>query len=223
MEEQDAERVQEQGSDAVIEAPEAPHAHHATGHRWFDIAIGLSVVLVSLGSLYVSLHTGHTMQALVDQNALLVRANSTPLLVWSNGNLDDSGKPGITFDLENAGTGPARIGWLELRYKGQAATGLRAYLERMGAPAQFDLTLATAPVANTMLSAGKKVSFIRYPLPTAPNDAAAWRALDAERGKIEATACYCSLLGECWTSHLRADVPQPVKSCEATGKVSING
>jgi hypothetical protein len=45
----------------MIEAPETPHRHHAS-QRWFDIAIAVAVVLVSLGSLYVSLHTGKTME-----------------------------------------------------------------------------------------------------------------------------------------------------------------
>ena len=46
----------------MIEAPEPPHVHHKhepdDRHRWFDIGIALAVVLVSVGSLYVSLHTG---------------------------------------------------------------------------------------------------------------------------------------------------------------------
>lgn len=207
---------------AVIEAPEPPHQHHHSGNPWFDRILAVSVVVASFASLYVSLHTGRTMEALVEQNARLVRANSTPLLVWSHGNADDDGSRALIFDLTNAGTGPARISWLELRYEGKAYRGLRDYIAAMGGPAQFDLTHTSTIVTNTMLSAGQTVKFIRYRLPASPNAQKAWEALDRGRWKLEATACYCSLLGDCWTSHLQADVPKPVKACDATGRTSIN-
>ena len=57
----------------MIEAPETLHVHHQPSHRWFDIAIAVAVVAVSVGSLYVSLHTGETMEKLVEQNSRLVK------------------------------------------------------------------------------------------------------------------------------------------------------
>src|SRR6185369_16176359 len=95
----------------MIEAPETPHVHHAAHgdrQRWFDISIAVAVVLVSLGSLYVSLHTGRTMEKLVDQNARLVKANSVPLLQFDHGNVNDQGKSEIYLAVRNARTGPAR-------------------------------------------------------------------------------------------------------------------
>ncbi|OYU15177.1 MAG: hypothetical protein CFE37_07240 [Alphaproteobacteria bacterium PA4] len=206
----------------VIEAPEPPHQHQHSGNPWFDRILAISVVAASFASLYVSLHTGRTMEALVDQNARLVRANSTPLLVMSHGNLDDAGKPEISYELSNAGTGPARIVWLELYYKGKASRYLRDYLQPMGAPANYNLTFTSSVIANTMLSGGEKVRFIRYKKPAGQAELAAWQVLDKGRWQMTATACYCSLLNECWTSHLGADVPTPVKACSATGRNSIN-
>lgn len=206
----------------VIEAPEPPHQHHHSGNPWFDRILAISVVVASFASLYVSLHTGQTMEALVDQNARLVRANSTPLLVWSHGNAGEDGSRSISFELTNAGTGPARIHWLELRYDGRAFSGLREYIAAMGGPEHFDLTHTSTIVTNTMLSAGQRDVFIRYAFPKSATEQKAWNALDRGRWKLEATACYCSLLNECWTSHLGADIPKPVKACDVTGRTSIN-
>lgn len=207
---------------AMIEAPEVPHAHHGSGHRWFDIVLGLAVVLVSIASLYVSLHTGTTMEALVEQNARLVRANSTPLLVWSHGNAGANGEPVIEFTVENAGTGPARVSWVELSYKGKKFNMLRPYLSEMGAPSKFDLTYISSPVANTMIKAGSEVRIIGYRRPSTEAELSAWKILDRERFKIDTTACYCSLLNECWVSHMQADIPKPVAACEPAGHKSFN-
>src|ERR1700754_4434665 len=99
----------------MIEAPETPHAHHHSGQRWFDIAIAVAVVAVSVGPLYVSLHTGKTMEKLVEQNARLVRANSVPLIQFDTGNITQEGQSDLYLEVANVGTGPARIVWFEIQ------------------------------------------------------------------------------------------------------------
>ena len=97
----------------MIEPPETPHhvaEHHRTAIPWFDVAMGVAVLAVSFGSLYVSLHTGHTMEALVEQNQRLVRAQSTPILQYTHGNNVD-GEKVLHFEVRNVGTGPALSAW----------------------------------------------------------------------------------------------------------------
>src|SRR6202008_287634 len=141
----------------MIEAPETPHVHHAghdDRHRWFDIAIALAVVLVSAGSLYVSLHTGHTMEKLVEQNSRLVKANSVPLLLFDTGNVDDQGQPEIYLGVRNAGTGPARIVWFELLQDGRPVRNYQDLLPP-GAKAarRIDAGIITAGIAPSMMPA----------------------------------------------------------------------
>lgn len=47
-----------------MDTPEVEaHARHAhTGVRWLDVSLGLSAFAVSLISLVVAIHHGHTMQ-----------------------------------------------------------------------------------------------------------------------------------------------------------------
>jgi hypothetical protein len=60
-----------------MESPEGPH-HHAshTGHRWFDIALGLTAMFVSVVTLIVAIEHGRTMERMADANTRMVEANS---------------------------------------------------------------------------------------------------------------------------------------------------
>ncbi|HJY41828.1 MAG TPA: hypothetical protein VJ303_11345, partial [Steroidobacteraceae bacterium] len=94
--------------------PELHHHAHRTGHRWVDFAVPLSALAVSMISLAIAIHHGHTMQKMADENARLVQANSWPLLQFTTGNANDKGEPEITLNVENAGVGPAKLISLEI-------------------------------------------------------------------------------------------------------------
>ena len=208
----------------MIEAPEPPHQPHGTGIRWFDLGITLTLVLVSLGSLYVALHTGSTMEKMVEQNARLVRANSTPLLVVDHGNLSDSGEKQLVFSLTNSGTGPARVVWVEVRHQGRPVVNGQKLIAAV-AGGNTGVTFVSSKIAPSMLVAGQSRDFLKWKRP-ADSDAGgqtAWEALDAARWKLVFEACYCSVFDECWTSTLSADVPAPVKSCDPKGRTSYKG
>jgi hypothetical protein len=208
----------------MIEAPEPPHQPHGTGIRWFDLGITLTLVLVSLGSLYVALHTGATMEKLVEQNARLVRANSTPLLIVGHGNQGEDGTPKLGFSIQNSGTGPARIVWVEIRHNDKPA---KNGLDLIGAVAGGTpgVTFTSSQIAPSMLVAGEERNFLVWPRPPATDAEGlkAWKALDSARWKLSFQACYCSVFDECWTSSLSADVPKPVKACDAKGRTSYFG
>ena len=94
--------------------PEVHHHAHRTGHRWIDLAVPLSALAVSVISLTIAIHHGHTMQKMADENARLVQANSWPLLQFTTGNANETGQPEITLKVENAGVGPAKLISLEI-------------------------------------------------------------------------------------------------------------
>ncbi len=205
----------------MIEDPEGPHAHHGTGIKWLDIGLALAVVALSGASLITAQHTGHTMERLVEENSRLVRANSTPVLQFVSYNVGDRGRE-ITFNVSNVGTGAARIIWFELARGG---VPLRNYFDLIGYqpdPASHDY-VATTPVAGTYFPAHETRQLLAWKVPSAPQSLAVWSKLDHDRFALVPTACFCSILNECWTSHLGADVPQPVKACDARGHVSFKG
>lgn len=205
----------------MIEAPEVPHAH---GHSssWFDRALALGVIILSAASLYVALHTGAAMDKLAEENGRLVRANATPLLQFSTGNVNDLGERQISFTVGNAGTGAARVIWFEIALDGRRAGNINALIDYFPRAAELDY-IATNPVANTYLPAGEKRMIVAWKRASAPESTAKWAALDRDRARLVTTACYCSILGECWTSHLRADVPKPVPACDTRGRLNFSG
>jgi len=212
----------------MIEAPETPHVHHGKReerHRWFDIAIAVAVVLVSAGSLYVSLHTGETMEKLVEQNSRLVRANSVPLLQFDTGNIgDDDRSSELYLAVRNAGTGPARIVWFELLNNGKPVRNYRDLLPPDAKLSRVDANIVTGGIAPSMMPAGERRKLLAWPRPADDSVArSAWDNLNQVRQRLTVEACYCSLFDECWITKARADVPRPVATCEIGNRVTFDG
>lgn len=208
----------------MIEAPEPPHTHGQSAHRWFDIAIAVAVVLVSAGSLYVSLHTGKTMEKLVEQNSRLVRANSVPLLQFDTGNVDDDGKAEIYLAVRNAGTGPARIVWFELLQNGRPVRGYQDLLPPDAKAARrVDAGIVTGGIAPSMMPAGERRKLLSWPRPAGGELQSAWDHLNQVRPNLKVEACYCSLFDECWLTKATADVPKPIISCDFGNRTTYQG
>lgn len=207
----------------MIDEPEGPHPHHGgTGIKWLDLALALSVLALSVASLITAQHTGHTMEKLVNENSRLVRANSTPLLQFGTGNVTGPNQREITLQVSNVGTGTARVIWLELAKDGVPKRFAREVIDYEPKASEADY-VPSQPVGGTYLPAGENRTILSWRVPTAPLSLAKWNAFDRDRMKLVATACFCSVLGECWTSHLGADVPNPVKACDARGRVNYAG
>lgn len=215
-----AESGSETGDEAVIDEPEAPHVHHGkSGIAWLDLALALSVLGLSGASLLTAQHTGHTMEKLVEENSRLVRANSTPVLQFLTGNVDNDQRV-QTLTVANVGTGTARVIWFEIMRDGtpqRDPTDLIDYMPR----AEEQDYLPTRPVGGTYIPAGESRMFMSWKYPSSAIARAKWNAFDGAREALSVTACFCSVLGECWTSQLRSDLPTPVSSCSASGHVNF--
>ena len=208
----------------MIEAPETPHVHHDK-HRWLEIGLAVAVVLVSLGSLYVSLHTGRTMEQLVEQNARLVRANSVPLLQFDTGNIgDDDRSSELYLAVRNAGTGPARIVWFELLQDGRPVRNYRDLLPQGVQMSRAEANIVTGGIAPSMMPAGERRKLLTWPRPAGdPVAQSAWDHVNVVRQRLTVEACYCSLFDECWLTKAKADVPRPIATCEIGNRTTYDG
>ena len=191
------------------------HSHaHTTGRPWLDLTLAGSAIFISIVSVIISIHHGHTMEKLVAANEKQVKASTLPILRFSSGNMQDNQRI-IHFDLRNGGTGPAIVEWLRLKWNGQPAQGPRDLIARCcGAPATpQSMSLYVDMASGQTLPAGHSQSVFSVALSGVPPDL--WERLNLDaRFKIEGEACYCSVLEECWITDFTTP-PKDVKSCPA--------
>jgi hypothetical protein len=192
--------------------------------RWFHVVVAVSMIMSAGSALVGSLRTSATMEAMLKQNTRLVQANATPILEFGSGNLNEKTRaPELNFSLVNAGSGTARVAWFELKVDGVAVSTVGAMFAKLAAPGQavFSIdNITTSTPAPRILSVGKEVPIIAWPLPPAGEALvrARWVAIDQarQRGRITVAACYCSVLDACWTSTLQGELPKPVAACDAS-------
>ena len=215
---------------------EPHHHHHATGHRWLDLALPISAFFVSIISLGLAIIDGQAMERMADANARLVQANSWPFLQYVTGNQDDKGNLVINLGVHNAGVGPAKIESFEVLWQGQPVKSGVELLERCcgfteaapktPAPAQKPGSVAQKVAAAerasrsgisssfvSVMEAHQQVNFVVLPLTA--KTAKVWSRLNAVRLQVQTRACSCSVFDECWTTDLRALTATEVKSVPA--------
>jgi hypothetical protein len=189
------------------------HAPHGTGFRWLDIGLALSAFIVSLSSLWLTVHNAHTMER-------LVTSNSYPNIDFTNGNgfdfEDGRGlRPAVYLSLDNTGIGPARLRSIELSFAGKPAANLRELLglcctqEPAAALPKTDYRF-TGDMRGAMVRAGESLTLFAWA------EAAAdprWARLEKIRGEIGVRVCYCSVFEECYVRVSAEREPARVKAC----------
>ena len=189
--------------------PELHHHAHRTGHRWVDFAVPLSALAVSMISLAIAIHHGHTMQKMADENARLVQANSWPLLQFTTGNANDKGEPEITLNVENAGVGPAKLISLEIFHGDQRIRTPRDLVQALD-PATTRPQLSLGLTHPVSVRAGDSQLLIGL---KRQGQETFWDKLNTARFELRFRACYCSVFDECWVSDLATVSPQHIDHC----------
>ena len=181
------------------------HHHHHSGHRWLDMVLALSAILISGVSLYVAVQHGKTMEKMVE-------ANTWPYVEFGASNGTPTGEHQVSLVVQNSGVGPARVDTLELAYDGKPMGSvselLKACCVRPEEPrARFQMSTVSGRVmpakeVTTLLQEGA-----RQMTP------AQLQRLDDALPKITTRICYCSVLDACWTRDSAARAPVKVKAC----------
>jgi hypothetical protein len=202
---------------------EGPHQHHphGTGTRWLDITLAVCAFVISVVSLYLSIHSAHTMEK-------LVTASSYPNVDINFSNSDNvdnvsGGLPrkAIRFELESTGVGPARIEWVSMSYKGKPVASVSELLA--ACCDDVKKTDASGMLRSSgvgdLLPPGKIKHTIYWKEPAEEN--ALWSSLHKAMFDVSMETCYCSVFDECFIRSKDVPRPKPVKVC-VPPKVAFN-
>ena len=160
-----------------MDTPEVEaHAHHGTGIRWLDASLALSAFAISIISLFVAIHHGHTMREMAEANARMVAASSWPFVQYGSGNLGADGSQTISLSLTNQGVGPARIEKLEILYLDKPVKSTMALmkecciknaadLESVISPKDIKSNYASSQAEGRILAAREEKVFLALPPP----------------------------------------------------------
>jgi hypothetical protein len=195
-----------------------------TGQHTLDMVTSVCALMISAISIFMAWDNGNDMQK-------LVHANSWPALQLGSGNGDDAEALKLTFSVQNAGVGPARVhsfgflvGGVPVEAEWSIPNVARACCEKEfnEAVARFGGDVERAigrypsePVGRTFLSPGQKVTVVHWP--RTPDNAKLWDAVDHARWRedrrLTTRACYCSVFDECWIAESDKFPPRKVPSC----------
>lgn len=198
-------------SDTAPEADDrrrqAPAARRP-GQRLFEIVIGGGVLLISLVSLFVAVNANRTQER-------ILAASVWPSLVFGTSDAAADGSPQVSLDLLNRGTGPARVRWAELQYRGVPMANAQALLASCcGYDGAQPIELYTSSIQRRVLGADEWVQLLRMPRPA--GGSALYEALPELDGNLRLRLCYCSVLDDCWLLDSGADDdPTPLRACPA--------
>ena len=192
---------------------------HRSGHNWFDIAIAVGLLFVSISSLYVAVQSHTTLEEMVDANKRLVQANkqlvesnSWPFLSYDTANGRD-----ISMSIMNDGVGPAKIQTIEVKWRGHAQRDALGFLQECCGFKPGTANLEFELIAGRVLRAGQSLDILT--LPHTPADDSAWNALKSARISpvLSVDVCYCSVFDQCWTEDtVRFSLkPREVDRCAA--------
>jgi hypothetical protein len=193
------------------------HPHHGTGMRWLDITLGVAATIVSLVSLWLGLHSAHSMEK-------LVAANSFPYVELIRSSSEIAPQPGadrvrgiVEYELVNNGVGPARMEWVELRFKGKPVADITELLDACCKAEKYNYNGLNrrGGIAGALIRPGASLKMFTWTeLAHANVD---FEALHRQMNEIQWSACYCSVFDECYVRSTDADTdkPEPVKQCIA--------
>lgn len=204
----------EQPERNAVEAPEihAPHAHG--GRHWLDKVVALAALVTSVVSIIVAVHHGETMEKLVE-------AQSWPYIGLVSSNVADD-KAILSLTLRSAGSGPARLRTLSVRYAGKpvddwqallrACCATRPDIDDAALDRETDRVVVNGNPRGAVLLPGENTPILLLPRTSA--NAVLWEKLNERRGGMGFEACYCSVFDECYRTDFGRAGPHHVERCE---------
>ena len=176
-------------------------------------------MLVSVASFYATY-----IQAISAEQQ--VKAMTYPLIQFTTGNFDTELKEQkISLTIRNSGVGPAIIHQLTYQYRDKNYPALREFLKACcekelvafrlpenQKDASVDSQIITSRETGVILAASDDIDL--FQLLKRPSNEKFWNKINEERRYLRISACYCSLLEDCYISKEAGNVLE-VEACPA--------
>lgn len=194
---------------------ESHHHHHphGTGIRWLDISLAIAAGVVSLVSLWLGLHSAHSMEQLVASNSYpyLELGRSTHIIPAPGVQSDLRRK--IEYELINDGIGPARVEWVQFTYKGKPVYNLKELADACCTIPDRNISgmHSRGNVQNALVRPGASLVMFSWSEPATPSPT--FDAMHKAMDDFDFSACYCSVFDECYLRKNDGSKPQPVEQC----------
>lgn len=169
-----------------------------------NLFIAMPAVLISLAVAYFTF-----VQAEATEKMQI--ASVWPRLDYGTGNLDDEGRPLIKFTVANDGVGPARVGGMEVSYRGRKYLEADSLLQDCCSADERELKLVTSTINGSVIRPGFEVDFMQ--LAREGERDRVFAKLNAERFEIRVKLCFCSVFDECWIQDSRKLGAESVQQC----------
>lgn len=186
---------------------ETGHHPHHTGHRWLDIMLAVSAVVISVMSLFLTLQHGRVMERMVE-------ATTWPYVIAGTSTHNPDGTPHPTLWIANKGVAPAKIQSIEVFYRGKALADPQALLKTALTPADpaRHFRALTSDILDSVLSAREVVNLMDLDGKDYSPDEQA--KLGETFDKLTFRICYCSVFDECSVLDTRKALrPFALKAC----------
>lgn len=189
--------------------PSPPPHPKRRRRNWVEVSAAVCAVAISAASLFIA----------VRQNALMekqISASTWPVLEFGSSNLDEQNNAEISFEIRNAGLGPAKVRSFQVSYDGKPITNSRQLIEACCTDGNKlgKIDLVTSGVNHAIITPNERIRFLR--LKSTPELQPIWQKLNVERAKVRVQACYCSALDECWHMDSDAEEQERTPTCKAS-------
>ncbi|GJL97899.1 MAG: hypothetical protein DHS20C06_17160 [Hyphobacterium sp.] len=194
--------------------------------RAIELTVAVSVVIISVASLYVAVEQSRVMQRTLEANVL-------PVIQYDTGNYNlPMEEWRLTVSFQNTGIGPADVRYMEMTWDGEAIRDTSQFISRCcvpdsvpeaDRPAYVHDAFRTGQMAflfdtieGRFLAPQEEVDYIIFRRPDADTQSigyGVWQALDYARHDITVDVCYCSVFDDCWLARFPAQTREPVDMC----------
>jgi hypothetical protein len=197
-----------------------------TTTRIIELIVAVSVVVISVASLFVAVEQSRVQRQTLEASVL-------PVIQYGSGNYDyERGEWVMTLNFTNTGLGPAELRYLGLSWQGDEILDTSEFLADCCVSADIpeenrlayvhqafrdgQMSFLFDAVEGRFFAPQESVDYITFVRPDAdrqPIGREIWQSLDQVRHEIAVEACYCSVFEDCWMSRFPQQTREPVDAC----------